>query len=177
MATYPTIMYKMVLRLDVGSRAEDFMLKDMEGKAVKLSDLAGEGIVFFTFFQGSFDPESIKFLRALKESYDKMREMGAQVIAITPELPPKADKMARDLQLPFPVLCDTDLSASKLYDVYNPAMNWCWPAGFILDAEGVIQYSFRGASAPNTPPVSYVLKKVEQLKKAQEQPKPAAQAA
>lgn len=167
----------MVLRLDVGSHAEDFTLADHKGNAVSLSDLMGKGIVFFTFFRGGFDRESVKFLQALKESYPKIRDAGGEVLAITPELPQKAAAVVNDLQLPFGVMCDTDMKVAKMYDVYNPVMNWCWPAGFILDRNGVIQYSFRGASPPNTPPVDYIVRKIEQMKKAEEQAKPAAQAA
>jgi peroxiredoxin Q/BCP len=165
-------MYKMVLRLDVGSHAEDFTLSDYRGNAVSLSDLMGKGIVFFTFFRGGFDRESVKFLQALKENYPKIRDAGCEVLAITPELPQKAAAVVNDLQLPFGVACDTDMKATKMYDVYNPAMNWCWPAGFILDRNGVIQYSFRGASPPNTPPVEYIVRKIEQMKKAEEQAAP-----
>jgi peroxiredoxin len=170
-------MYKMVLRLDVGSRAEDFTLTDYKGDAVRLSDLMSKGLVFFTFFMGSFDKESMKFLQALKDSYPRIRDAGCEVLAITPELPQKAATVVNGLQLPFDVACDTDMKVAKAYDVYNPAMNWCWPAAFILDKNGMIQYSFRGASPPNTPPVDYIVRKIEQLKKAEEQAKPAAQAA
>ena len=170
-------MYKMVLRLDVGSRAEDFTLASCKGGTVRLSDLMDKGIVFFTFYRGGFDPESVNYLKALKESYRKIREAGAEVIAITPELPPKALSVARELELPFDVACDTDMSVSRMYDVYDSVMNWCWPAGFIVGRDGVIQYAFRGASPPNTPPVGYVTRKIEQLKKAEEQPQPAARAA
>ncbi len=166
-------MYKMVLRLDVGSRAEDFALTDYRGDTVRLSDLTGKGMVLFAFFRGGFDKESIKFLRALKDSYQKIRDAGCEVLAITPELPQKAATVVSDLQLPFNVACDTDMKVAKMYDVYNPAMNWCWPAAFILDRNGVIQYSFRGASPPNTPPMEYILRKIEQMKKAEEQQAPA----
>jgi peroxiredoxin len=170
-------MYKMVLRLDVGSRAGDFTLESCTGGTVRLSDLIGKGIVFFTFYRGGFDLESVKYLTALKESYRKIREAGADVLAITPELPPKAASVAGELELPFDVACDTDMRVAKMYDVYDEVMNWCWPAGFIVGRDGVIQYAFRGASPPNTPPVNYIIRKIEQLKKAEEQPQPAAKAA
>jgi len=170
-------MYKMVLRLDVGSRAEDFTLASCKGGNIRLSDLIDKGVVFFTFYRGGFDPESVRYLKALKDSYGKIREEGADVLVITPELPPKAAKVAGELALPFGVACDTDMGVAKMYDVYDKVMNWCWPAGFIVGKDGVIQYAFRGASPPNTPPVDYVVRKIEQLKKADEQPQPAAKAA
>jgi peroxiredoxin len=170
-------MYKMVLRLDVGSRAEDFTLPICKGGSLRLSDLIGRGIVFFTFYRGGFDLESIKYLKELKESYQKIKDSGADVLVITPELPPKAVSVSQELELPFDIVCDTDMRVAKMYDVYDAVMNWCWPAGFIVGRDGVIQYAFRGASPPNTPPVNYVARKIEQLKKAEEQPQTAAKAA
>ena len=43
-------MYKLALRLDVGSPAEDFALKDPDGKPFRLNDVLGRGIVFLTFY-------------------------------------------------------------------------------------------------------------------------------
>lgn len=158
-------MYKLALRLDVGSSPEDFTLKDYSGKTVRLDDLIGKGIVFLTFFRGGFDPESVRYLKALKESYPQLKGLGVEVVAVTPELPGKAESTAVSLHLPFPVLCDPELKAVKQYDVYDRAMEWCWPAAFVIDRDGVIQYTFRGVSSPNTPPVPYLLKKFGQMHK------------
>jgi len=162
-------MYKLVLRLDVGSRAEDFTLNDVNGKAVRLGDLLGRGIVFLTFYRGGFDRESIRYLKALAENYPRMRDLGVEVIAITPELRGKAKAMAESLDLPFTVLCDPELVVTKQYDVYSPMMEWCWPAGFVIGEDGIIQYTFRGVSPPNTPPVSYLMKKFEQMRAPKEE--------
>jgi peroxiredoxin Q/BCP len=157
-------MYKLVLRLDVGSRAEDFTLKDLHGKDVRLGDLIGRGIVFLTFYRGGFDKESVQYLKALAGSYPKLRDLGVEVVAVTPELPEKAKGMAESIGLPFPVLTDPELKAARQYDVYSPAQEWCWPAGFVIGEDGTIQYTFRGVSPPNTPPVPYLVKKFEQMR-------------
>jgi peroxiredoxin len=158
-------MYKLALRLDVGSRAEDFTLQDYGGKPVSLGGLIGKGIVFLAFYRGGFDKESIKFLNALAEFYPAMRGLGVDVIAITPELPEKARTVAESLGLPFTVLCDPELKVTKQYDVYNASQEWCWPAGFVIGEDGIIQYAFRGVSPPNTPPVPYLMRKFEQMRR------------
>ncbi len=156
-------MYKLVLRLDAGTRAEDFTLNDPDGKPVRLGGLMGKGIIFLTFYRGGFDPESVRYLKELSASSGKLRDLGVEVVAITPELPQKVKGTMDLLHIPFTVLCDPDLKVTKQYDVYSPAMEWCWPAGFIIDREGTIQYAYRGVCAPNTPPVPYLLKKFEQM--------------
>ncbi|HTY89944.1 MAG TPA: peroxiredoxin family protein [Methanocella sp.] len=155
-------MYKLMLRLDVGSRAEDFTLVDFNGNAVRLGDI--KGIVFLTFYRGGFDRDSVRYLKALAENYPGLGDLGVTVVAVTPELPEKVKGTAESLCLPFVVLCDPDLKVSRQYDVYDPVMKWCWPAGFIIGEDGVIQYAFRGVSPPNTPPVPYLMKKFEQMR-------------
>lgn len=157
-------MYKLVLRLDVGSQAEDFTLNDCNGKAVRLGELLGKGIVFLTFYRGGFDEESVRYLKALAGNYPVLKDLGVTVVAVTPELPQKAKSTAEQLGLPFPVLCDPSLTVARQYDVYSPTMEWCWPSGFIIDEGGIIQYAYRGVSSPNTPPVPYLMKKLEQMR-------------
>ena len=161
-------MYKLALRLDVGSQAEDFTLKDHGGKTVKLSDIIGKGIVFLTFFTGGFDRESIRYLTMLGDNYQKLKDMGVEVIAVTPELPQKAEGVVHSLRLPFGILSDPELKVTKQYDVYDPMAEWCYPAAFVIDKNGTIQYVYRGVSSPNTPPVPYLLKKFEQMAKSEQ---------
>lgn len=157
-------MYKLVLRLDVGSRAEDFTLKDFNGNAVSLGSLIGRGIVFLTFYRGGFDKESVRYLRALADNHERLKDLGVEVVAVTPELPEKARGTAESLSLPFTVLCDPELTATKQYDVYDPSMEWCWPAGFVIGEDGAVQYVYRGVSPPNTPPVPYLMKMFERMR-------------
>jgi peroxiredoxin Q/BCP len=162
-------MYKLALRLDVGSQAEDFTLRDYRGEQVKLSDHLGKGIVFLTFYRGGFDRESISYLKALGDCHGKLKELGVDVIAITPELPGMVKTTVASLDTPFVILSDPELQVTKQYDVYNAGAEWCWPAAFAIDRDGVIQYTYRGISPPNTPPVQYLIKKFEQMwKKEQE---------
>lgn len=162
-------MYKLVLRLDVGSRAEDFTLGDSTGKLVKLSDLLGKGIIFLTFYRGGFDREAIRYMKALAGCYRKLREMGVDIVAITPELPGKVKSTVAALSLPFTVLSDPELRVTRQYDVYNAGMEWCYPAAFVIDRTGIILYTFRGISPPNTPPVHYLIKKFEQMHKKEQE--------
>lgn len=156
-------MYRMVLRLDVGGRAEDAGLKDADGKDVSLASHIGKGNLVMIFFLGGFDLHTMRNLREFKDRYPEIKELGAEVVAITPELPGKVKTLTENLKPPFPVLSDPDLTAVRKYDIYNPTTNWTWPAAFIVDQSGVIQYSFRGASPPNTPDLGYIIMKLRQM--------------
>ncbi|RPH72069.1 peroxiredoxin family protein [bacterium] len=154
----------MVLKHDVGGQAPGITLKDPAGRDITLESYQGKSNVVLVFFTGGYDRDVVRNLRALKESYPRVRDMDADVIAITPELPGKVKALVEGEGLPFPVLSDPELNVVKGYDVYDPAMNWTYPAAFIIDKNGVIQYAFRGASTPNTPPVEYILLKLMQMK-------------
>jgi peroxiredoxin Q/BCP len=156
-------MYRMVLRHDVGGPAPDFTLKDGTGREVALGSFR-PNVVVLIFFTGGFDRDAVRSLRALAGSNQRIRDSDAVVVAITPELPGKVQTLVESMSLPFTVLSDPEMKVVKEYDLYNPDMNWTWPAAFIIDKDGVIQYAFRGASPPNTPPVEYIWLKLTRMK-------------
>jgi len=154
----------MVLKHDVGAQAPGFTLKDQDGRDVSLESFREKENVLLIFFTGGFDRDAVRNLRAIAERYQRIRESDAEVIAITPELPGKVKTLAESLNPPYQMLSDPDLKLVKEYDIYNPDLNWTWPAAFIIDRSGIIQYAFRGASSPNTPPIDYILLKLTQMK-------------
>jgi len=157
-------MYRMVLKHDVGAQAPGFTLKDPDGRDVSLESFREKGNVALIFFTGGFDRDALRNLQTLADRYPRIRDTDTEVIAITPELPGKVKTLAGSLNPPFQILSDPDLKVVKEYDIFNPDTNWAWPAAFIIDRAGVIQYAFRGASAPNTPPIDYMLMKLNQMK-------------
>jgi peroxiredoxin Q/BCP len=156
-------MYRMVLRHDVGGQAPDFTLKDGSGKEVALASFR-PNVVVLVFFAGGFDRDALRGLREFARSNQRIRDSDAVVVAVTPELPGKVQTLVENLGLPFTILSDPEMKVVKEYDTYNPVTNWAWPAAFIIDREGVIQYAFRGASPPNTPPLDYILLKLTWMK-------------
>lgn len=156
-------MYRMTLRLDVGSKAEDVRLKNADGKDVSLGDYLGKGNLVLIFFLGGFSLHAVRSLKDFIHRYPDLKGLDTDVVAITPELPGKVKTLADNLKPPFALLSDPGLDAVRKYDVYNPDTNWTWPAAFIVDKSGVIQYSFRGASPPNTPDLGYIIMKLRQM--------------
>ncbi|HTX44356.1 MAG TPA: peroxiredoxin family protein, partial [Methanocella sp.] len=126
-------------------------------------DVLGKAIVFLTFYRGGFDRESARYLEALAGAHQRLKGLGVEVVAVTPELPEKVKATAVALHLPFTVLSDPGLKVTRQYDVYDPAQEWCWPAGFVIARDGVIGYAYRGLSPPNTPPLPYLIKRLEQM--------------
>lgn len=157
-------MYRMIIRLDVGANAEDFRLKNAAGKEVSLSEYRGKSNLVLVFFAGGYDKYAMRNLREISERYPEIKGLNAEVLAITPELPGKVRTLTDNLRSPFEILSDPQMDVVRKYDVYDPNTRWTWPAAFIIDTNGVIQYAFRGASPPNTPHVDYLLLKLRQMK-------------
>jgi peroxiredoxin len=155
--------------LATGSKAPDFSLPDANGSPVSLSALLARGPVVLTFYRGGWCPFCDLQLRAYQEVLPQMRELGAQLVAISPQLP---DFGASDVQhkaLTFPVLSDVGNTVARTYGVVfrlseplqklqtmfgNPTPKFngddSWelpmPGTFVLDREGTVLLSQVDAS-------------------------------
>jgi peroxiredoxin len=99
----------------VGDRAPDFMLKDQEGRDVRLSDLTDQGRVVLIFFRGKYCLACRAALRGLLPKLEDFKNSRVTVVAVGPMTPAEA----KGFDLPFPVLSDPDLEATKKYGLVH----------------------------------------------------------
>jgi peroxiredoxin len=99
----------------VGDRAPDFMLKDQEGRDVRLSDLTDQGRVVLIFFRGKYCLACRAALRGLLPKLEDFKNSRVAVVAVGPMTPAEA----KAFDLPFPVLSDPDLEATKKYGLVH----------------------------------------------------------
>lgn len=92
--------------LPVGALAPEFALKDATNKIVRSADLLALGPLVIKFFRGRWCPYCVTELEAWRDLYGRIREHGAFLVAIGPQLPRQSDFMAGQHGLPFPVLSD-----------------------------------------------------------------------
>jgi peroxiredoxin len=92
--------------LPVGAMAPAFALKDSSGKMVRSADLLGLGPLFVKFFRGRWCSYCVTELEAWRDLYGQIRERGALMVAIGPQIERQNDFMAGQHGLPFPVLSD-----------------------------------------------------------------------
>lgn len=103
--------------LAVGGVAPQFELPDAEGKRVSLAGLCAEGAVVLTFYRGSWCPYCSLQLRALQDSLAKIRELGANLVAVSPQVPDSSLSSSEKSSLDFSVLSDQDARVAKNYGV------------------------------------------------------------
>jgi len=99
----------------VGDRAPDFMLKDQDGKDVRLSDLTDKSRVVLIFFRGKYCLACRAALRGLLPKLEDFTNSRVAVVAVGPMTPAEA----KAFDLPFPVLSDPDLEATKKYGLVH----------------------------------------------------------
>jgi peroxiredoxin len=89
-----------------GDRFPDVALPDARGRAASVAALAADGPVVATFYRGGWCPYCNIELRAYQQRLDAFRELGARLVAISPERPDEGAETALKNGLGFPVLSD-----------------------------------------------------------------------
>lgn len=85
-----------------------FVLPDESGRLVALPSLLERGPVAVMFFRGHWCPYCGLNVRAVIKAYDRIKALGADVVAIMPETQEYAEKFKTEAGAPFPVLTDLD---------------------------------------------------------------------
>ena len=103
-------------KLAVGDSGPDFLLEDLDGHAVRLSELRNRPVVLRFFVT------DCKFCRAdtgiFSNYYRKHQAQGLEIIYITTTTDrDKVKAFAKELQIPFAVAIDNDRKVSQAYNI------------------------------------------------------------
>jgi len=151
--------------LKVGQPAPAFALPDAFGKEVALKTLLAKGPVIISFYRGEWCPFCNIELRSFQRELPKIEDLGATLIAISPEKPDHGIVAAEKNNLTFPVLSDfgnkvaqqfgivfqvgeelkefsknvfkNDLALRNGEDSYQLPV----PATFVIDTTGIIRFA------------------------------------
>jgi peroxiredoxin len=91
-----------------GEPMPPFVLPDEGGQLVAMSSLVERGPLAVLFFRGHWCPYCRLNVRAVTQAYDRIRALGADVVAIIPETQEYATRFRSEAAAPFPVLIDLD---------------------------------------------------------------------
>jgi peroxiredoxin len=146
----------------VGDLAPNFMLKDQDGKDVRLSDLTDQGRVVLIFFRGKYCLVCRAALRGLLPKLEDFKSSRVAVVAVGPMSPEEA----KVFDLPFPVLSDAGLEATKKYGLVLEkglmGQDVPRPTTLLLDKDRKIRWMRAETSARIRPDPEEIF---EQLKK------------
>ncbi|MEM9238112.1 MAG: peroxiredoxin-like family protein [Verrucomicrobiota bacterium] len=99
----------------VGDKAPDFTLKNATGEEVQLKTLLAEGPVVLTWYRGGWCPYCNIAMAAMQRELPKIKAAGAQLVALSPELPDKTLSTSEKNKLEFEVLTDLNHEVAKDY--------------------------------------------------------------
>lgn len=103
--------------LQAGQTAPEFTLPDAFGREVSLKTLRASGPVVISFYRGEWCPFCNLELRSLQEVLPQMKELGATLIAISPEKPDHGIILAEKNMLTFPVLSDFGNKVARQFGI------------------------------------------------------------
>ena len=105
--------------LPLGATVPTFALPDaINGKLIRSSDLLAVGPLIITFFRGRWCPYCMTQLEAWQAAFPQVREKGALLVAISPQLPRQNDFTAQHHNLTYPLLTD---AGAVLADAFRVA--------------------------------------------------------
>ena len=102
--------------LKKGENAPVFYAKTTSGKTINLKDIIASKQVVLMFYRGQWCPYCNKQMSELQDSLHLINEIGAKVIAITPEKPEEIDKTIEKTGASFDIIYDKD---HRIMDLYN----------------------------------------------------------
>jgi peroxiredoxin Q/BCP len=124
-----------------GEPAPDFTLPSTQGN-ISLHDLTAEKKVVLAFYFEDATPLCSSEVATLKADYDLIRELGAEVVAVSTDSLASHEAFARRLGgFPFPLASDADLLAARLYDVLDETGQRSRRAIFVIDRGGTILHA------------------------------------
>ena len=132
------------MMLEVGMKAPEFCLEDMNGKQVRLSDFVGRKVVLY-FYPKDNTPGCTRQACAFAGSFAAFRELDAVVVGVSKDSAASHAKFAAKYELPFVLLSDPQLEAIQAYGVwqekklYGKVSMGVVRTTFIIDENGVIE--------------------------------------
>jgi peroxiredoxin len=147
----------------IGEQAPDFTLHSTPDQTVSLSQLRGQPVVL-AFYPADWSPVCGDQMSLYNELLSEFRRFHAAVIGISVDGAWCHAAFALDRKLHFPLLSDFEPkgAVSRLYGVYQSAEGISERALFVIDAEGVVRWSYVSPSGIN-PGADGILEALEKL--------------
>ena len=131
-------------RVGVGDVAPDFSLDGTGDRSYSLSDYAGQPVVL-GFYPGDNTPVCTMQLNTYSSDISQFEELGAQVLAISPQDVDSHEAFSAVHGFSFPLLADTEKSVGRAYGILGP-VGFYKRSVFVVDREGIIRYAHRAAA-------------------------------
>jgi peroxiredoxin len=102
---------------NVGDNIPEFILPNSVGKTIKIEEELAKGPVVLTWYRGGWCPYCNLQLSAYQQRLDEIKSKGANLIAISPELPDNSLTTKEKHSLDFLVLTDQDNKIAEKFGI------------------------------------------------------------
>lgn len=154
-----------------GDKAPQFELPDVNGNNVSLSQILAKGKkVVVVFYRGGWCPMCSKQLASLSSDFEKFKDKGATIVAISNEAPQKGLDLLKKIKLPYYLLVDAKSNVIEAYGVKVtkrelfdiPALrgdhkDYALPSVFIISEDSKILWVYIGKNFHARPKNTQIL--------------------
>jgi peroxiredoxin len=149
--------------LPAGTPAPEFSLHTTPDQTVKLSKFRGQPVVL-AFYPADWSPVCGDQITLYNELLSEFQNLGAQLLGISVDGVWCHSAFSQNRKLRFPLLADFEPkgAVARLYGVYRESDGTSERALFVIDAGGVIRWSYISPVAVN-PGAEGILSALEEL--------------
>jgi len=136
-------------RLEVGTKAPLFTLKDQNNDKVALKDFAGQRIVLY-FYPADDTPGCTKEACQFNDEFAGFTKLGVLVFGVSPDNAEKHVSFRKKYGLKFPLLSDPEKTLMAKYGAYGEKMLYgkkvtgVIRSTFVIGPSGTIEHAFYG---------------------------------
>lgn len=103
--------------LQVGDKAPDFELQNSKGNSMNLNSLVNNGNTIVSFARGNWCPFCNIEFKHLQQTVNEIKEAGANLVVISPQLPERSAQLISDNGLDYPILYDKGNEVAKKFGI------------------------------------------------------------
>jgi glutaredoxin-dependent peroxiredoxin len=155
------------MALKIGQPAPNFSLYDTEKNKVTLSEQKGKNVLLL-FFPLAFTRVCTQELCSIRDDFDRYSNANATIFGISVDSFATLKKFKIEQKYNFTLLSDFNKEVSTLYEcIYEDFIGWMKGvskrSAFIIDQNGIIQYTEILEAAGELPNFEAINSKLEQL--------------
>lgn len=153
--------------LEKGTSAPDFELNATPDQKLKRSDFLGKNLIL-VFYPADWSPVCGDQVVLYNEMLSIFHKYNADIVGISVDSSWCHDAFSSDRKLHYPLLADFNPKGevSKAYGIYNEENGTSQRALFVIDGEGIIQWSYLSPDGIN-PGADGIIEALETLTKNQ----------
>jgi peroxiredoxin len=149
--------------LPVGTKAPDFELRSTPDQKVSLDEFRGQPVIL-AFYPEDWSPVCSDQMALYQEVLPEFQRLGAELLGISVDGVWCHLAFAKDRNLHFPLLADFEPKGevARAFQVYRAGDGTSERALFVIDADGVVRWSFVSPVGVN-PGADGILRALENL--------------